>query len=338
MRSLGKTGIKVSELCFGTMTFGGRSFFKHVGELGLKEATELVDMSLHAGINFFDTADVYSQGLSEELLGKALGKRRKDVFVATKVRLPMGPGPNDVGLSRHRIIEGCNASLKRLGTDYIDLYQVHSFDPDTPQEETMRALDDLVRQGKVRYIGCSNYSGWQLMKALAISDKRGWERFVTLQALYSLLSRDLENEMVPLCLDQGLGILVWSPLSGGLLSGKYRRGKPQPKGTRLSGPQPSFIPHDEEKAFDIVDELEKIGKAHNGSVAQAALNYLLAKDGVSSVIIGARTPEQLKDNLKTVDWELSPEEVARLDEMSQPTPVYPYWMQKMPSPSDEPED
>lgn len=338
MRFLGKTGIKVSELCFGTMTFGGRSFFKHIGGLGQKEATHLVDMSLEAGINFFDTADVYSEGLSEEMLGKALGKRRKDIILATKVRLKMGPGPNEVGLSRHHIIEGCNASLKRLGTDYIDLYQVHNFDPDTPLEETMRALDDLVRQGKVRYIGCSNFSGWQLMKALAISDKRGWDRFVTLQALYSLLARELENEMVPLCLDQGLGILVWSPLSGGFLSGKYRRGKPQPKGTRLSGSQPRFQPLDEEKGYDIVEELDKIAKAHKATVAQAALNYLLAKEGVSSVIIGARTPEQLADNLKTVEWELSAEEVARLDEMSQPIPLYPYWMQRMPSPPVEPEE
>jgi len=332
MRFLGKTVVKVSELCFGTMTFGGRSFFKHVGQLGQKEATTLVDMSLEAGINFFDTADVYSQGLSEEMLGKALGKRRKGIILATKVRGKMGPGPNDVGLSRHHIIEACNASLKRLGTDYIDLYQVHNFDPDTPQEETMRALDDLVRQGKVRYIGCSNYSGWQLMKAMAISDKRGWERFVTLQALYSLLARDLENEMVPLCLDQGMGILVWSPLSGGFLSGKYRRGKPKPKGTRLTAPQPRFLQLDEEKGFDIVEELDRIAKVHNATVAQAALNYLLAKEGVSSVIIGARTPEQLADNLKTTDWEMSVEEVSRLDEMSQPVPVYPYWMQAMPPP------
>jgi aryl-alcohol dehydrogenase-like predicted oxidoreductase len=338
MRFLGKTGIQVSELCLGTMTFGGRSFFKHIGGLGQKEATTLVDMSLYAGINFFDTADVYSEGLSEELLGKALGKRRQSIILATKVRGKMGPGPNDVGLSRHHIIEACNASLKRLGTDYIDLYQVHNFDPDTPLEETMRALDDLVRQGKVRYIGCSNYSGWQLMKALAISDKRGWEKFVTLQALYSLLARELENEMVPLCLDQGLGILVWSPLLGGFLSGKYRRGKPQPKGTRLSAPQPRFLKLEEEKGFDIVDELDKIGKAHKATVAQAALNYLLAKEGVSSVIIGARTPEQLADNLKTTDWEMSAEEVERLDEMSQPIPIYPYWMQKMPPPSEEPEE
>jgi aryl-alcohol dehydrogenase-like predicted oxidoreductase len=337
MRSMGKTGVKVSELCLGTMTFGGSSFFKHVGDLGQREATTLVDMSLYAGVNFFDTANVYSEGLSEEILGKALGNRRKDVILATKVRFKMGPGPNDIGLARRHIIEQCHASLKRLGTDYIDLYQVHSFDPDTPLEETMRALDDLVRQGKVRYIGCSNFSGWQLMKALAISDKRGWESFVTLQAHYSLLSRELENELVPLCLDQGLGILVWSPLSGGLLSGKYRRGKPRPKGTRLSGPQPGPIPHDEEKGYDVVEELDKIAKAHKATVAQAALNYMLAKEGVSSVIIGARTPEQLKDNLKTVDWELSAEEVARLDEISKPLPLYPYWMQKMSPPGSEEE-
>jgi aryl-alcohol dehydrogenase-like predicted oxidoreductase len=309
----------------------------NLGGRGQTEATALVDMSLYAGINFFDTADVYSEGLAEELLGKALGKRRKDIILATKCRGRMGRGPNDVGLSRHHILEACDASLKRLGTDYIDLYQVHNFDPDTPLEETMRALDDLVRQGKVRYIGCSNFSGWQLMKALAISDKRGWDRFITLQALYSLLARELENELVPLCLDQGLGIMVWSPLSGGFLSGKYRRGKPQPKGTRLSGPQPRFLQVDEEKGFDIVEELDKIGKAHHATVAQAALNYLLAKEGVSSVIIGARTPEQLADNLKTVDWEMSAEEVARLDEMSEPVPVYPYWMQKLPPPEPEEE-
>ena len=332
MRFLGKTGIKVSELCLGTMTFGGRGYFKNVGELGQKEADTLVNIALEAGINFFDTADVYSEGLSEEIVGKALGNRRQNVILATKVRGKMGPRPNDVGLSRHHIIEGCHASLKRLGTDYIDLYQVHSFDPDTPLEETLRALDDLVRQGKVRYIGCSNFSGWQLMKAMAISDKRGWERFVTLQALYSLMARELENELVPLCLDQGLGILVWSPLSGGFLSGKYRRGQPQPKGTRLSGPQPRFLQFDEPKGFDIVEELDRIAGAHNATVAQAALNYLLGKEGVSSVIIGARTPEQLADNLKTTDWEMTAEEASRLDEISQPPAIYPYWMQAMAPP------
>lgn len=332
MRFLGKTGVKVSELCLGTMTFGGRSFFKNIGGLGQKEANTLVNMALEAGINFFDTADVYSEGLSEEIVGKALGNRRQSVILATKVRGKMGPGPNDVGLSRHHIIEGCLASLKRLGTDYIDLYQVHNFDPDTPLEETMRALDDLVRQGKVRYIGCSNFSGWQLMKAMAISDKHGGERFVTLQAHYSLMARELENELVPLCLDQGLGILVWSPLSGGFLSGKYRRGQPQPKGTRLSGPQPRFLQLDEQKGFDIVEELDRIAKTHKATVAQAALNYLLAKEGVSSVIIGARTPEQLADNLKTTDWEMTAKEVSRLDELSQPPAIYPYWMQAMAPP------
>jgi len=329
MRFLGETGIKVSELCLGTMTFGSRGFFKNIGGLGQKEANTLVNMALEAGINFFDTADVYSEGLSEEILGKALGRRRKSIILATKVRGKMGPGPNDARLSRHHIIEGCNASLKRLGTDYIDLYQVHRFDADTPLEETMRALDDLVRQGKVRYIGCSNFTGWQLMKALAISDKRGWERFVTLQAHYSLMARELENELVPLCLDQGLGILVWSPLSGGFLSGKYRRGQPQPKGTRLSGPQPRFLQFDEQKGFDIVEELDRISQAHNATVAQAALNYLLGKTGVTSVIIGARTPQQLADNLKTTDWEMTAEEVSRLDEISKPPPLYPYWMLAM---------
>lgn len=211
MRFLGKTGLKVSELCFGAMTFGGRGGWKTVGEVDQKGADTLVDMSLDSGINFFDTADVYSEGVAEEMLGKALGTRRKDVIVATKVRSRVGPGSNDTGLSRHHIVEGCNASLKRLGTDHIDLYQVHNWDPCTPLEETMRALDDLVRQGKVRYIGCSNFAGWQLMKALAISDKYGWERFVTLQSYYSLVARDLELESVPLCLDQGLGILPWSP-------------------------------------------------------------------------------------------------------------------------------
>jgi aryl-alcohol dehydrogenase-like predicted oxidoreductase len=332
MRFLGKTGVKVSELCLGTMTFGGRGFFKNIGELGQNEANTLVNMALEAGINFFDTADFYSEGLSEEILGKALGNRRKSIILATKVFNRMGPGPNDVRLSRHHIIEGCNASLKRLGTDYVDLYQVHRFDPNTPLEETMRALDDLVRQGKVRYIGCSNFTGWQLMKALAISDKHGWERFVTLQAYYSLLARELENELVPLCLDQGLGILTWSPLSGGFLSGKYRRRQPRPKGTRLSEPQRSFLPLDEEKGFAIVEELDRITQAHNATVAQAALNYLLRKTGVTSVIIGARMPEQLADNLKTTDWEMTTEEASRLDEISKPPDLYPYRMLAMPMP------
>jgi aryl-alcohol dehydrogenase-like predicted oxidoreductase len=326
MRFLGNSGVKVSELCFGAMTFGGKGYWKVIGELEQKDANELVNIALEAGVNFFDTADVYSEGLAEEMLGKALGKHRKEIILATKVRGRTGNGPNEVGLSRHHIIENCNASLKRLGTDYIDLYQLHSFDPYTPQEETLRALDDLVRAGKVRYIGASNHSGWQLMKALAISDKQNLEKFVTLQAYYSLVSRDLENELVPLCLDQKLGILTWSPLGGGFLTGKYRRGKDRPKNARRTDRESQFLQFDEEKGFDIVDELEKIAKNHNATIAQAALNYLLRKPGVTSVIIGARTKEQLTDNLKTTDWEMTAEEVAKLDELSAPTKVYPYWM------------
>jgi aryl-alcohol dehydrogenase-like predicted oxidoreductase len=326
MRLLGNSGLKVSEICFGAMTFGGKGYWKVIGELEQKDANELVKLSLDSGVNFFDTADVYSEGLSEEMLGKALGNHRKEIILATKVRGRTGKGPNDVGLSRHHIIENCNASLKRLGTDYIDLYQLHSFDPFTPQEETLRALDDLVRAGKVRYIGASNHTGWQLMKALAISDKQNLEKFITLQAYYSLVARDLENELVPLCLDQKLGILPWSPLGGGFLTGKYRKGKERPKNARRSDRESQFLQFDEEKGFDIVDELERIAKNHNATIAQAALNYLLRKPGVSSVIIGARTKEQLADNLKSSDWKMTPEEVTKLDALSMPPKVYPYWM------------
>ncbi len=325
-RFLGNTGVRVSELCFGAMTFGGRGYWTVVGQVQQKEANELINIAIDGGINFFDTADVYSEGWSEEILGKALGDKRKDIILATKVRGRTGQGPNDVGLSRKHIIDSCNASLKRLGTDYIDLYQVHSFDPRTPLEETLRALDDLVRQGKVRYIGVSNFTGWQLMKALAISDQQNLERFVTLQALYSLIARDLENELVPLALDQKLGILPWSPLGGGFLTGKYRRGKPRPEGARRSDPTNQFLQFDEEKGFDIVDELERIAKNHNATITQAALNYLLSKPGVTSVIIGAKNKKQLKDNLKTAVWEMTADEVARLDEMSMPPRAYPYWM------------
>jgi aryl-alcohol dehydrogenase-like predicted oxidoreductase len=238
----------------------------------------------------------------------------------------MGSGPNDVGLSRHHILEGCDASLKRLGTDYIDLYQVHAFDLKTPLEETLRVLDDLVRQGKIRYIGCSNFAGWQLMKALAISDKHNLDRFVIIEALYSLLARDLEYELVPLCLDQGVGILTYRPIGGGLLSGKYRRGNPRPKGARLTDINLGL---DEQKAYDIVEELDLISKEHNATITQAALNYILRKPGVTSVVIGIRTPEQIADNLKTIDWEMRPEEVAQLDKISKPAPVYPYYLRAM---------
>jgi aryl-alcohol dehydrogenase-like predicted oxidoreductase len=326
MRYLGNSGIKVTEICFGAMTFGGKGYWKVIGALEQKDVNELVKLALDGGVNFFDTADVYSEGLSEEMLGKALGNHRKEIILATKVRGRTGKGPNDVGLSRHHIIENCNASLKRLGTDYIDLYQLHSFDPYTPPEETLSALDDLVRSGKVRYIGASNHTGWQLMKALSISDKQNLEKFITLQAYYSLVARDLENELVPLCLDQKLGILPWSPLGGGFLTGKYRRGKERPKNARRTDRESQFLQFDEEKGFDIVDELERIAKNRNATIAQAALNYLLRKPGVSSVIIGARTKEQLADNLKASDWEMTPEEVTKLDTLSMPPKVYPYWM------------
>jgi aryl-alcohol dehydrogenase-like predicted oxidoreductase len=308
------------------MTFGGKGYWKNIGQVEQKEADELVNTAIDGGINFFDTADVYSEGWSEELLGKALGNKRKEIVLATKVRGRSGPGPNDVGLSRKHIIDSCNASLRRLGTDYIDLYQVHSFDPRTPLEETLRALDDLVRNGKVRYLGASNFTGWQLMKALSISDAQNLERFVTLQALYSLIARDLENELVPLSLDQKLGILPWSPLGGGFLTGKYRRGKPRPQGARRSDPTSQFLQFDEEQGFDIVDELEKIADNHKATITQTALNYLLRKPGVTSVIVGAKTKEQLMDNLKAAAWEMTADEVARLDELSKPPRAYPYWM------------
>jgi aryl-alcohol dehydrogenase-like predicted oxidoreductase len=328
MRFLGSSGLKVSALAFGTMTFGGTNeFFRQVGSTQVDEARRLVDLCLEAGVNLFDTADVYSQGVSEEILGQALGKRRGDVILATKLHGRMGDGPNDVGQSRHHIIRACEDSLRRLGTDYIDLYQVHGFDALTPLEETLGALDDLVRSGKVRYIGCSNYSAWHLMKALCISERKGLERFVSQQVYYSLIARELEYELVPLSLDQGLGILVWSPLAGGFLSGKFRRGQPGPEGTRRSQRgDPGTI--DEEKGYDIVDVLEEIAREHEATIAQAALNWLLHRLGVTSVIIGARTEEQLRDNLEAASWEMTDEEVRRLDEASATPPIFPYWHQR----------
>jgi aryl-alcohol dehydrogenase-like predicted oxidoreductase len=325
-RFLGDAGVRVSEICFGAMTFGGRGYWTGIGQVQQKDADELVHMAIDGGVNFFDTADVYSEGWSEEILGKALGGKRKDIVLATKVRGRTGPGPNDVGLSRRHIFDSCHASLKRLGTDFIDLYQVHSFDPRTPLEETLRALDDLVREGKVRYIGVSNFTGWQLMKALAISEKQLLERFVTLQAFYSLIARDLENELVPLALDQKLGILTWSPLGGGFLTGKYRRGKPRPEGARRTDPTNQFLQFDEEKGYDIVDELERIAHDHEATITQAALNYLLRKPAVTAVIVGVKNKQQLADNLKTSDWEMTDDDVARLDAMSKPPRAYPYWM------------
>jgi aryl-alcohol dehydrogenase-like predicted oxidoreductase len=323
MRWLGTTGVKVSPLCLGTMTFGSQWPF--VATTTQVQANEIVARCLDAGLNFFDTADVYHGGESETLLGRALGARRKGIFLATKVRGRTGPDANAVGLSRHHILNAVDASLERLGTDYIDLYQVHCWDERTPLEETLRALDDLVRWGKVRYVGASNFTAWQLMKALGQAGHAGWTRFATLQPLYNVLQRDLELELVPLCLDQQLGILPWSPLAGGFLSGKYRRGKPRPQGARRSNPENQFLQFDEERGFDVVDELERIAAAHAGTVAQAALNWLLAKPGVTSVIMGARDLPQLEDNLGCLRWSLTADEVSHLDALAPPPRLYPRW-------------
>lgn len=329
-RYLGGSGLKVSEICFGTMTFGGAGGFKDVGEIGQDEANRQVAMCLEAGCNFFDTADVYSAGLSEEILGQALRTRRGQAIVATKVRWRVGDGVNDVGLSRSRVIEACEQSLKRLRTDYIDLYQLHGFDPRTPLEETMRALDDLVRAGKVRYIGCSNFSAWHTMKAQALAAQMNLTKFCCLQMYYSLACRDIEAEFVPMALDQNLGILCWSPLGGGYFSGKYRGAAAAQTGrwAKPDAPVNKYWPVDLQRAGRVLDALEGMARRHEVSMAQAALNYLLRKPAVSSVIIGARTSEQLADNLKAGDWSLTADEVAQLDELSKPPRLYPYWHQE----------
>ena len=326
-RQLGRSGLRVSSLTLGTMTFGGRDKFANVGTTDVEGATRQIDMCLDAGVNLIDTADVYSGGLSEEIVGRAVRGRRERVLLATKARMSMGDGPNDAGLSRHHIIRACEASLRRLGTDYIDLYQVHEWDGATPLEETLDALDHLVDSGKVRYIGCSNYAGWHLMKALGISERRGYQRFVSQQIYYSLQARDAEYELVPVALDQGLGILVWSPLAGGLLSGKYRRGQDGPEGSRHLTDWNEPPVRNEEQVYDIVDALVEIAEEHGASPAQVALAWTLGRPGVASLVIGARTDEQLADNLGAADLVLSAEERTRLDELSAPPLLYPYWHQ-----------
>jgi aryl-alcohol dehydrogenase-like predicted oxidoreductase len=326
-RQLGHSGLRVSALTLGTMTFGGRGNFAKVGATDVDVATRQVDMCLDAGVNLIDTADIYSDGLSEEIVGKTLKGRRDRVLLATKARMPMGDGPNDAGLSRHHIIRACEASLRRLGTDYIDLYQVHEWDGHTPLEETLSALDHLVNAGKVRYIGCSNYAAWHIMKALGISERKNLQRFISQQIYYSLQSRDAEYELVPVALDQGVGILVWSPLAGGLLSGKYRRDQDGPEGSRHLTDWNEPPVHDEEQLFDIVDALVEIADAHDVSPARVALAWTLGRPGVASVVVGARTEEQLADNLGAADLTLDADERARLDKLSAPRLMYPYWHQ-----------
>jgi aryl-alcohol dehydrogenase-like predicted oxidoreductase len=311
----------------GTMTFGGRGGFSSVGTTDVPEATRQIDRCLDAGVNLVDTANVYSGGASEEIVGQAMKGRWDRALVATKARMTMGGGPNDAGLSRHHIINECEASLRRLGTDHIDLYQVHEWDGQTPLEETLGALDDLVHSGKVRYVGCSNYSGWHIMKALGTSDRHHLTRFVSQQIYYSLQARDAEYELVPISLDQGLGILVWSPLAGGLMSGKYRRGQQAPEGSRHLSDWNEPPVRDEDKLYDTIDKLVEIAEARDASPAQVALAYLLAKPGVTSLVVGARTDEQLADNLKAADLRLTEQEQATLDEVSAPPLLYPYWHQ-----------
>jgi aryl-alcohol dehydrogenase-like predicted oxidoreductase len=326
-RQLGRSGLRVSSLSLGTMTFGGRGDFAAVGSTGVEDAARQIDRCLDAGVNLIDTADVYSGGLSEEIVGQALRGRRDEVLLATKARFPMGDGPNDAGLSRHHLVRACEASLRRLQTDHIDLYQVHEWDGLTPLEETLEALDDLVRAGKVRYVGCSNHSAWHVMKALGISERRELQRFVSQQIYYSLQAREAEYELVPISVDQGLGILVWSPLAGGLLSGKYRRGQAGPEGARHLTDWNEPPVRDEERLYDVIDALVEIAEAHAVSAAQVALAWLLGRPGVTSLIVGARTDEQLADNLAAADLALTDEQRARLDELSAPPLLYPYWHQ-----------
>jgi aryl-alcohol dehydrogenase-like predicted oxidoreductase len=326
-RQLGRSGLKVSTITMGTMTFG-RARDGVVGSVDTKDARRQIDQCIDAGVNLIDTADVYARGESEKIVGEALGKKRDKVLIATKVRFSMGDGPNDRGSSRHHIVAGCEASLKRLNTDRIDLYQLHQWDGVTPLEETMEALDRLVRDGKVRYIGCSNYSAWHIMKALAVAKADGREPFVSQQIHYTIEAREAEYELVPVSLDQGLGILVWSPIAGGLLSGKYQRGKKGPEGSRHFGRKWREPPiYNDERLFDIVDVLVEVGKAHKCSAARVALAWLLHQPGVTTVIAGGRTKEQFADNLAAAELKLDAEELKRLDAVSRPNLIYPYWHQ-----------
>jgi aryl-alcohol dehydrogenase-like predicted oxidoreductase len=325
-RQLGRSGLRVSTLTLGTMTFGGQGNFAKVGNTDVEGARRQVDMALDAGVNLIDTADGYSAGVSEEIVGEVLEGRRDRVLLATKARMVVGPGPNDGGLSRAHLIRSVERSLRRLRTDYIDLYQVHTWDGHTPLEETLETLDTLVRSGKVRYIGCSNYAGWQLMKALGVSDRLGYQRFASQQIHYSLQAREAEYELIPATLDQGLGVLVWSPLAGGLLSGKYRRGEEQPEGRQLSGWGEPPV-RDEEALYSVVDVLLRVAETLQVSAAQVALAWLLGRPGVTSAIIGARTDEQLADNLAAADLELADDQRAMLDAAGPPPLLYPYWHQ-----------
>jgi aryl-alcohol dehydrogenase-like predicted oxidoreductase len=325
-RTLGASGLKVSALGFGAGTFGGKGpLFAAWGNTDVAQARRIVDISLDAGVNFFDTADVYSDGASESILGAAIKGRRERVIVSTKTSLRVGDGPNDVGASRHHLVAAVDAALRRLDTDYIDLLQLHHFDAVTPVEETLSALDDLVRAGKVRYLGASNFSGWQLMKSLAVADRRGYPRYVAHQAYYSLVGRDYEWELMPLGLDQGVGAVVWSPLGWGRLTGRIRRDRPLPEGSRLHDTAGFAPPVDEQRLYRVVDALDAVAAETGKTVPQVALNWLLQRPTVSTVLVGARNEEQLRQNLGAAGWKLDDAQVARLDAASAVTPPYPYY-------------
>jgi aryl-alcohol dehydrogenase-like predicted oxidoreductase len=330
-RQLGGSGFMVPALTLGTGTFGGgNAFFKAWGTTSVEEAKRLVDICLEAGLTMFDSADNYSDGMAEEVLGAAIKGRRDQVLISTKATFRFGSGPNDVGSSRWHLVRGLEASLKRLGTDHIDLFQLHAFDALTPIEEVLSTLDTLIRAGKIRYVGCSNFSGWHLMKSLAVADRHGWPRYVAHQAYYSLVGREYEWELMPLALDQKVGAVVWSPLGWGRLTGKIRRGQARPETSRLNdarardaGPQ---VP--DEQVFKVVEALDEIAKETGKTIPQIALNWVLQRPTVSTVIIGARNEEQLRQNLGAVGWKLTAEQIARLDQASAIPPIYPYWHQK----------
>ena len=327
-RRLGNSGLKVPVLSLGTGTFGGRGdMFSKWGNSDVADATRLVDICLDAGLNFFDTADIYSGGASEEILGAAIKGRRDDVLISTKATFTMGPGPNDKGSSRYHLIRSAEASLKRLGTDHIDVYFMHGFDAQTPVEETLSALDNLITSGKVRYIGASNFSGWHLMKTLATSERYGLARYVAYQGYYSLIGRDYEWELMPLTLDQGVGTMVWSPLGWGRLTGKITRHSPPTEGRIAQGGEAGGPPVDNERLFTVVDALQAVAEETGKSVPQVALNWLLQRPGIANVVIGARNEDQLRANLGAVGWNLTPAQVETLDAASRVTPTYPYWHQ-----------
>lgn len=324
-RNLGNSGLKVSVICLGAMTFTEKGW-RTAGSMSFSEIKKVVDYAIDSGINFFDTADIYGFGESESLLGKALGNKKNDVIIATKVRGVMDEkDPNSRGLSRYHIFRSIDQSLKRLGRDYIDLYQLHWWDNHTPIEETLEALNDLVRIGKVRYVGISDFAGWQIARSVSIQEMKNYSRFISAQMYYSLLGRDIEFEVVPACEALGLGILAWSPLAGGFLTGKYSKNSPYPEDSRYSRMEKPFLRFDLNEAFSLVEEIKKIGKKYNATVSQVALNWVRSKEYVSSIIIGVRSIEQIKDNVGCVDWSLSKEDVGHLDEITIPKKPYPQW-------------